>query len=247
MSFTKLFSSITESTVWAGTTAETKVVWVTMLAKADRRGRIWASIPGLANLAGVSIQDVEKALEIFLSPDPYSRTTEHEGRRIEVIDGGWFLLNYFKYREMRDQDDTREKAAERKRRERERAKSDVTPCHAMSHHVTAGHDNGEAEAEAEAEIKKAPNGAMSGKPDAAKRILEFLNEKTGRNYRAVASNLKPIQARMAEGYTEDECRMVVAQRCRKWATDDKMAEYLRPATLFNATKFNQYAGELAHA
>ena len=42
----------------------------------------------------------------------------------------------------------------------------------------------------------------------------------------------------------EECRAVVALKCREWGQDDKMEKYLRPATLFNREKFNQYAGEL---
>ena len=107
MTFTKLFSSITESTVWCEP-AHTRLVWITMLAMADKRGYVEASIPGLANRARVPLEDTEKALETFMSPDRYSRTAEHEGRRIEPIDGGWRLLNYSKYREARDSDDRRE-------------------------------------------------------------------------------------------------------------------------------------------
>lgn len=107
LTFTKLFSSITESTIWCEP-ANTRLVWITMLAMADRKGRIHASIPGLANRARVPLEDTEKALQTFLSPDRYSRTEDFEGRRIEAIHGGWRLLNYAKYREIRDADERRE-------------------------------------------------------------------------------------------------------------------------------------------
>jgi uncharacterized phage protein (TIGR02220 family) len=87
----------------------------------------------------------------------------------------------------------------------------------------------------------------SGKPDLktpAIEILQFLNLKTGRSYRPVPANLDLIMARLKDGATPDELRQVVAKKCREWATDEKMAEYLRPATLFNRTKFAQYQGEL---
>lgn len=107
ITFTKLFSSITESTIWCED-AETRLVWITMLAMADKKGRIWASIPGLANRARVPVEATEKALDKFLSPDAYSRTPDHEGRRIEPIDGGWRLLNHEKYRAMRDEEERKE-------------------------------------------------------------------------------------------------------------------------------------------
>ena len=91
-----------------------------MLALSDQHGEVHGSVPGLARLSGVSIDAVELALEKFLSPDPYSRTTDDEGRRIEKIDGGWFLINHAKYRNMASKAD--EKSSNAKRQQRHRAK-----------------------------------------------------------------------------------------------------------------------------
>lgn len=78
----------------------------------------------------------------------------------------------------------------------------------------------------------------------AREVLGFLNAKTGRSYQPVDANLKLIVARLKEGASVADCRAVVAKKCREWASDEKMSDYLRPATLFNATKFAQYRGEL---
>ncbi len=75
-------------------------------------------------------------------------------------------------------------------------------------------------------------------------VLDFLNEKTGRLYRPVESNLKLIIACLKSGATVDDCRQVIAKKSREWRSDAKMSEYLRPATLFNRVKFEQYIGEL---
>lgn len=107
MTFVKLFSSITESTVWCEPD-RTRLVWITMLAMSDSKGRVWGSIPGLANRARVPVEDCRTAIDTFLAPDRDSRTADHEGRRIEQIEGGWQLLNYIKFREMRDEATTKE-------------------------------------------------------------------------------------------------------------------------------------------
>ena len=99
--------------------------------------------------------------------------------------------------------------------------------------------------------------SMSGKPDVdtlfpsnleikkqAIEVIEFLNEKTGRKYRASDTNLKFIMGRLKSGATVSNCRMIIAKKYREWKDDPKMIEYARPATLFNATKFEQYLGEL---
>jgi hypothetical protein len=147
MTFTKLFSSITESTIWVED-HQTRIVWITMLAMSDAYGRVWGSIPGLANRARVSVDECVNALEKFKSPDKYSRSKEHEGKRIEEIEGGWRLLNHAKYREIRDHE-----AAKQSKREyikKRRAVENVERCRTLSNAVEHGRYNAEADADTEA-------------------------------------------------------------------------------------------------
>ena len=80
----------------------------------------------------------------------------------------------------------------------------------------------------------------------AKTVLAFLNEKAGKNYREVDANIKFIVDRLKEGYEEKDFRQVIAMQVRKWKNDPEMCDFLRPATLFNKTKFAQYTGELGN-
>ena len=119
--YTKLFNSILASTIWREDD-KTRLVWITLLAMADKNGLVEASIPGLADLAHVSIEDCECALGNLQKPDKYSRSQEHDGRRIQVCDGGWVVLNHTKYRDKMSQDDKREQDRERQRRHRQQNK-----------------------------------------------------------------------------------------------------------------------------
>jgi len=229
--FTKLFSSITASTIWCED-SDIRVVWITMLAMCDKNGRVFASIPGLAKYASVPIENAEKALKKFMSPDPYSRTKDHEGRRIEEIEGGWRLLNHGKYRAIRNEEERRAYKTEKQREYRNKNKN-----------VDNVDRSGPQKTHTDAYTYTDPSKTlMSGKPDELE-ILNFLNEKTGRNYQPVKSNLSMISARLKE-YSKTQLRQVIAKKCREWGTDEKMEPYLRPATLFNATKCAQYVGEL---
>ena len=126
--YVKLFGSLLDSTVWE-TPAPVRVVWIAMLAMADRDGEVEASVPGLARRAGVTREDCEAALALFLAPDPDSRTKDHEGRRIREVDGGWLLLNYEKYRDKATKEEAQSKAAARQERWRKRhpRNANVTP------------------------------------------------------------------------------------------------------------------------
>lgn len=118
-----------------------------MLAMANKHGFVFASIPGLANRARVSIEATEEAIKKFQQPDPYSRTKDFDGRRIEEVDGGWKLLNYAKHRAIRDEEERREYMANLMRKKRAVSKiSHSEPPLAQA----------EAEAEAEAEKKQNP-------------------------------------------------------------------------------------------
>lgn len=83
---------------------------------------------------------------------------------------------------------------------------------------------------------------LSSKHDSALVLLTFLNEMTGRHYRETKGNIKFIADRLKD-YSEQELRTMVARKTRDWKNDPDMNKYLRPATLFNATKCDQYIGE----
>ncbi len=106
--YTKLFSSIVHSTIWREP-HHVRLVWITMLAISDKNGIVEASIPGLADLSRVTLDECKDALNRMQQPDEYSRSTDHEGRRIGCVDGGWLLLNHAKYRERLKADDERER------------------------------------------------------------------------------------------------------------------------------------------
>lgn len=105
--YTKLFSSILTSTIWQEP-KETKVLWITMLAMANKDGVVEGSVPGLAHVSGLTIDETVAALKRLLEKDFWSRSKEHEGRRIEEIDGGWRLLNHDKYRALMSAEERKE-------------------------------------------------------------------------------------------------------------------------------------------
>ena len=121
--YTKLFSSILASTIWREPN-HVRIVWITLLAMADRDGVAEGSVPGLSDFARVSIDDCRDALRRLADPDRDSRSEEFEGRRIEPVEGGWLLLNHAHYRAKISDDERREylriKKAESRRRQQER-------------------------------------------------------------------------------------------------------------------------------
>ncbi len=97
------------------------------------------------------------------------------------------------------------------------------------------------------QVKPKPFCQVAGQPDRdvmitdqAKQVLTHLNLKTGSRYQVCKSSLENIRARLGEGFNLDELVLVVDYSTAKWSEDLKMAEYLRPTTLFQPTKFPAY-------
>ena len=167
MAYTKLHESLVTSTIWREPD-HIRIAWITMLALANKHGEVLASIPGLADICRITVEQMEEALECFKNPDPYSRTKDFEGRRVFEIDGGWTLANHPKYRRMASKEDELEKTALRVARHRDRNNPlqgvTVTECNGD---VTAEQDIAEADADADADAgteKRAASPKKSKKP-----------------------------------------------------------------------------------
>lgn len=77
-----------------------------------------------------------------------------------------------------------------------------------------------------------------------KAIIDHFNERCGTRYtyRNKAVN-GMIRARLSEGFTVDDFKLVINTKASKWENDPKMRDYLRPKTLFSATNFESYLNE----
>ena len=75
-------------------------------------------------------------------------------------------------------------------------------------------------------------------------VIDYLNQKAGTKYRATtAATKRLVGARLKEGFTVDDCKKVIDNKVADWLTDEKMKNYLRPNTLFQASKFESYLNE----
>lgn len=74
-----------------------------------------------------------------------------------------------------------------------------------------------------------------------KEIIEDLNSKTGKKYRSTSKATQVlIRAIWVEGFRLEDFEKVHTHQLDKWKDDPKMSEYLRPATLYSASKFEGY-------
>ena len=101
MAYAKLFSTITESSLWSAS-KDARLLFMSMLAKADQVGFVEAALPGLARLANLTMAETEGALAELMAPDPHSKSPDCDGARVVKVDRGWCLVNYEAYRDRQD-------------------------------------------------------------------------------------------------------------------------------------------------
>lgn len=70
-------------------------------------------------------------------------------------------------------------------------------------------------------------------------LIQYLNEKTGSDYKADKANAVRVQSLLDSGYTPLQLRTVIDKKVDEWMNDTKMRPYLRPSTLFG-DKFGEY-------
>ncbi|MGL5293283.1 MAG: conserved phage C-terminal domain-containing protein, partial [Aeromonas sp.] len=81
---------------------------------------------------------------------------------------------------------------------------------------------------------------LSGKPDCVD-VINHLNDITGARYLPSAkASVKHISGRLSDGHSIEDLKAVIDFKAEQWGADPKMAEYLRPQTLFCPEKFPGY-------
>ncbi|WP_420324095.1 conserved phage C-terminal domain-containing protein [Lactiplantibacillus herbarum] len=74
--------------------------------------------------------------------------------------------------------------------------------------------------------------------------MDYLNQKADKHFKHTDANKRLIIARYKDGgFTVDEMKKVIDNQCAKWLNNPEMNQYLRPVTLFQASKFEGYLND----
>jgi predicted phage replisome organizer/uncharacterized phage protein (TIGR02220 family) len=175
----------------------------------------------LASLTGTNIDIVRAAMKMF-----------QELGMIRILEDGTIFMPDVPRLTGKESE-----SAERVRRFREREKQKALQC---NNDVTKCNDN--KEKEKEEEKQRTENREQQEEQLPYDEIIAYLNEKCSSRYRATDSTKKLIRARMEEGFTKDDCFTVIDNKVKTWKGTE-WEKYLRPSTLFNASKFQGYLNE----
>jgi len=224
--YTKLFGSIITSTIWRED-KETKILWITMLALKNKNGIVEGSIPGLADMARLNLNETIKALKVLSEPDEYSRTQDHEGRRIQAIDGGWIVLNHDKWRDKMNADERREYLRVKQQEHRAKVSTNVNASQQMSTPST----HSDSDADTKTDKKKKPPNPLKGECDG---FDLFWNEYPNKQSKIAA---KRAWLKIKPDEREEVMRGIAAWKASEsWLKDEgQFIPY--PATFLNQRRF----------
>lgn len=196
----KLFSSMYDGSLYGNWKA--MVTFQQMIILCGPDGVIDMTPHALAARTGIPLDIIQEGIAVLEAPDPYSRSTENDGRRIERMDGhrpwGWLIVNYAKYRRMVDAEEKRE--ADRIRiaakRAAERAAKDGKERHVADNATVAEKSQSVADvaqAEAEVEVKR-ERGRATRSPRAQRLTIETLPAEWETYCRTKRPDLDPAAA-----------------------------------------------------
>ncbi len=154
---------------------------------------------------------------------------------IEQTQGVIKISNWEKHQNVEGMEKIRLQTRERVRKHREQKRLEVSNDDVTLRNATEKNREEENREDKEEEKKeKIPY----------KKIIEHLNNKTGKKYSYKASgNQRLIKARYNEDYKLEDFIKVIDVKVDEWLNNSEMNMYLRPETLFKSSNFDKYLNQ----
>lgn len=208
-------------------------VWFEMLCLAGKQnengcisfsGKLVTTEELLATIFNEDIKIIQMSLSIFESMG-----------MITIADDDIQISNWCEYQNTDGLDKIREQGRERQKRFRAKQKAlyiEETSNVTVALPVT----------QSSISISNSIDSSTSSFISNVKEIIDYLNISINSNYRYNSTKTQGfIKARLNEGFTVDDFKMVIDKKSKEWLGTD-MEKYLRPETLFG-TKFESYLNQ----
>jgi len=201
---------------------EYKSLWKYLCDNCDLSG-VWTKDIGLASFQIGKEIDEKKAIELF----------NKDKERIVILNSGdkWFIQQFvtFQYGILKDSSPIHKKVIDMLKKQNLFDRVLIGYMgKANTHKVKDKDKDKEEDKDKDKEEVK------------AKDIISDLNLVLGTSYKHTSKQTQDlIQARLNDGFTVDDFKVVHRKMLRSWGMDEKMVKYLRPITLYG-NKFEGY-------
>lgn len=233
----RLHRKLLTKAVWLESTAEQKVILITLLLMANHKenewewqGKPYKAHPGqlITSLdsiqkscgKGISLQNIRTALVRFEKYGFLTNESTNKNRRITIENWAFY------------QD-----------KNSELTKPLTSNSQATNRQLTTNKNDKECKNEKNKKILSDSTDKAPSKISIYQRVIGYLNQQAKTKYRyQTKSTQQKINARLAEGFCEQDFYTVVDKKVQEWLNDAVMQQYLRPETLFG-TKFEGYLNQ----
>ncbi len=201
----KIFEQMYDGTLSADWKA--MIVFQQFIVLADSEGIVDYTPPALSRRTGIPLDIIEHGIEKLQEPDPYSRSSDFDGKRIALLDEhrpwGWEIVSYAHYRDLASREDKREKDRVRIAEKRKALKDkDVAESRNASQPVA---NVAHVDVDVDVDVDESTTAPTS--PKEPPEFTEFTEFKEAYPERSGAQPwpraLKTIRARLKEGDTWD--------------------------------------------
>ncbi len=251
---TKLTSYVWDGCASSGMKLSSVAIMARLADFSSDEGVCWPSIATIARQIGAGESTVRTAISALEKEGWLTRKSRRQGNRNA---SNVYTLNVPKLRaaafaHLPDSDTSNPDASKSDASKSDASESDPSKFEASEFSKKGGFDPSESGGDPSVNTTtdpsdKKPLCQVAAQPDAAvvitdlaKQVLSHLNQQTGSRYQVSKTSMEHIRARLGEGFSADDLKLVVDYATVKWSQDLQMAEYLRPTTLFLPTKFPGY-------
>ncbi|SLK19929.1 phage conserved hypothetical protein, C-terminal domain-containing protein [Enterobacter sp. NFR05] len=251
---TKLTSYVWDGCASSGMKLSSVAIMARLADFSSDEGVCWPSIATIARQIGAGESTVRTAISALEKEGWLTRKSRRQGNRNA---SNVYTLNVQKLRaaafaHLPDSDTSNPDASKSDPSKSDASESDPSKFEASEFSKKGGFDPSESGGDPSVNTTtdpsdKKPLCQVAAQPDAAvvitdlaKQVLSHLNQQTGSRYQVSKTSMEHIRARLGEGFSADDLKLVVDYATAKWSQDLQMAEYLRPTTLFLPTKFPGY-------
>ncbi|RDT47814.1 GntR family transcriptional regulator [Escherichia coli] len=251
---TKLTSYVWDGCASSGMKLSSVAIMARLADFSSDEGVCWPSIATIARQIGAGESTVRTAISALEKEGWLTRKSRRQGNRNA---SNVYTLNVQKlraaaYAHLPDSDTSNPDASKSDASKSDASESDPSKFEASEFSKKGGFDPSESGGDPSVNTTtdpsdKKPLCPVAAQPDAAvvitdlaKQVLSHLNQQTGSRYQVSKTSMEHIRARLGEGFSADDLKLVVDYATAKWSQDLQMAEYLRPTTLFLPTKFPGY-------
>lgn len=241
----KLSSYVWDGCAAAGMKLSSVAIMARLADFSSDEGVCWPSIETIARQIGAGASTVRTAIAKLETDGWLSRTARRKGNRNA---SNVYRLNVAKL----------QAAAFAHLSESDTSKSDVSKSDASKFDPSKPTDNGgfhPPESGGDPSVNSTTDPSSKSKTlcpvapqpdpeilitDNAIVVLTHLNQVSGSRYQKSRTSLENIRARLREGYSVSDLKLVIDLKHEHWNGNDVQYQYMRPETLFGPKKFEGY-------